>query len=287
VDWLREGEVLSPSSSDDPDRVRAWQPWVLEDDDGTLHMWYSGHDGSTGRILEATRAPGQPWQRLGVVIDAGFAGESDAYGVESPCVIRVPGGYLMAYGGSDGECTTLHMATSADGRGWTGHGTIMQRGQEDALEATHPCLLVSGERWSLFYSGYSGSSQGRRASVLVAVSRSGASWDRLGVVLEPEAGELAVSHPCVVEIAHRFQMFFASEQDERVSIALATSRDGVAWERRGIVLSASDEEPEALAVSSPCVARLRDGSLHMWYAQRPLHDLQLGYRIHAARVDAD
>lgn len=284
VDWLREGDVLSPPSFGEPDSLRAWQPWVLEEDDGTLRMWYSGHDGSTARILEAARAPGQAWRRLGVVIDAGLAGESDAYGVESPCVIRVPGGYLMAYGGSDGDCTALHMATSADGHQWTGHGTIMQRGQEDSLAATHPCLVVTGERWWLFYSGYNGSYEGRRASVMVAVSPSGASWDRLGAVVEPEAEELAVSHPCVVEIAHRFQMFFASEHDERVSIALATSRDGVAWERRGVVLSASEEQPEALAVSTPCVLRLRDGSIHMWYAQRPLGDLQLGYRIRAARV---
>ncbi len=92
---------------------------------------------------------------------------------------------------------------------------------------------------------------------------------------------------CVVEIAHRFQMFFASEHDERVSIALATSRDGVAWERRGVVLSASEEQPEALAVSTPCVLRLRDGSLHMWYAQRLLGDLQLAYRIRAAKVGGD
>lgn len=285
MDWLREGEVLSPASSSDPDSVRAWQPWLLEDDDGTLRMWYSGHDGSTARILEATREPGQAWRRRGVVIDAGLAGESDAYGVESPCVVRVPGGYLMVYGGSDGEHTQLHMATSGDGRHWIGHGTVMQRGEEDALAATNPCLFVTGERWWLFYSGYNGSNEGRRAAVMVAVSQSGASWDRLGAVLEPEAEELAVSHPCVVEVAHRYQMFYASEHDQRASIALATSGDGLAWERRGIVLFASEEEPEAF--SAPCVLRLRDGSLHMWYAQRPMGDVELGYRIRAARFGGD
>lgn len=82
-------------------------------------------------------------------------------------------------------------------------------------------------------------------------------------------------------------MFYASEHDQRASIALATSGDGVAWERRGIVLSASEEGPEALAVSAPCVLRLRDGSLHMWYAQRPMGDVELGYRIRAARLGGD
>jgi hypothetical protein len=48
--------------------------------------------------------------RLGVAIDAGFAGDTDDYGVESPCVVKTPGGYLMAYAGFDGDVTRLHMA---------------------------------------------------------------------------------------------------------------------------------------------------------------------------------
>ena len=285
--WLREGDVLAPASPGDPDCLRAWQPWVLEEDDGTLRMWYSGHDGTTARILEAVRPPGQAWRRRGVVIDAGLAGESDAYGVESPCVTRVPGGYLMAYGGNNGVSTALHTATSVDGHEWIGQGAIMPHGQEDALAATNPCLVVARERRWLFFSGYDGSKDGRRASVLLAVSASDASWERLGPVLEPEAEELAVSHPCVVKVAQQFQMFFASEHDERVSIALATSRDGVVWQRRGIALSAFEEEPEALAVSTPCVLRLRDGSVRMWYSHRPWGDVELGYRIQGAKASAD
>src|SRR5713226_6482341 len=75
-----------------------------------------------------SRRVGEPWERLGVVIDAGFSGETDSYGVESPCVVDTPGGYLMAYGGFDGEVTRLHMASSPDGRRWIPQGTIIQRG---------------------------------------------------------------------------------------------------------------------------------------------------------------
>ena len=101
-------------------------------------MWYSGHDGTTGRILAAVQPPGGPWERLGVAIDAGFAGDSDEYGVESPCVVPTPGGYLMTYAGFDGEVTRLHMATSEEGRSWTAQGTIMQRGPMRPLApATH------------------------------------------------------------------------------------------------------------------------------------------------------
>jgi len=68
--------------------------------------------------------------------------------------------------------------------------------------------VITGERWWLFFSGYDGSNDNRRAAILAAISQSGASWDRVGTVLNPDEGELAVSHPCVPirEIARRHQV---------------------------------------------------------------------------------
>jgi len=185
VEWVREGEVFTPAPPGGADSVRTMRPWVLEEDGGALRMWYSGHDGTTGRILTAIQQPGEAWERLGIAIDAGFAGDSDRYGVESPCVVQTPGGYLMAYGGFDGEATRLHMATSGDGQTWTAQGTIMQRGPQDALAASHPCLVEAEAGWWLFFCGYDGAGDSRHAAILAAVSPSGASWDRVGVVLEP------------------------------------------------------------------------------------------------------
>ena len=140
MEWIREGKVPFPRMSGEPDSVRAWRPWMLEEEDATLRMWYTGSDGTTSRILTAGRPPGGGWERLGVAIDAGSAGDSDSYGAESPCVVKTPGGYLMVYGGSDGEISRLHMATSEDSHRWDTQGTIMQRGPEDAGGANHPCL---------------------------------------------------------------------------------------------------------------------------------------------------
>jgi hypothetical protein len=79
VSWNLHGQVLGKSGPQAKlEASRAFGPSVLEEDDGTLRMWYSGHDGSTGRILEAVQHSGKPWERLGVSIDAGLAGESDA-----------------------------------------------------------------------------------------------------------------------------------------------------------------------------------------------------------------
>jgi predicted GH43/DUF377 family glycosyl hydrolase len=159
----------------------------------------------------------------------------------------------------------------------------MQRGSEDSLGASHPCLLDTGEQWWLFFSGYDGSSNGRRAVVLAAVSSSGASWDRIGTVLEPLGSELATSHPCVLEISGTFHMFYGSDDGQRVSIALATSTDGVAWDRRGITLAPTGEGPDGHSVQAPCVLRLHDGSLRMWYSGLPVGDSGLAYRICSAR----
>ncbi len=288
MSWNLGGYVFPENGASDAalERERAFGPAVLEDTDGTLRMWYSGHDGSTGRILGAVKPPGGPWERRGVCLDAGAAGASDAYGVESPSVIATPGGYLMAYAGSDGADTRLHMASSSDGRRWRAHGTFLQREEEDALGATHPCLLVTGERWWLFYSGYDGSANSRRASILAAVSDSGASWDRLGPVLEPADDELSVSEPWVVLSHRQFSMFFVSDDDYRPTIQLATSTDGVSWNRRGTVLPGSDERADTLAERSPCALRMHGGGMALWFAGRPTTDIDSRYRLCTAEISA-
>jgi hypothetical protein len=303
VDWAKQGDVLLPASAGDPDRVRAWQPWVVEEDDGTLRMWYSGHDGTTGRILEAVQPPGGSWRRVGVAVDAGLAGDSDRYGVEACSVVKFDEGYLMAYDGFDGRDSFLHLARSPDGHRWTPEGPIAL-GEGRPLPGHTPSLLIGGDQWWLFYSaavgsgrltgaqvkpasagangGANGSGGAARTAILAAVSKPGGGWDPVGSVLESEQGEVAVGHPCVVEISRTLYMFYASENGQQSSVALATSADGVEWERRGIVVSANDDETDTCAVTAPCVVRLRDGSVRMWYSRRPWGDDHLAYAIASA-----
>jgi predicted GH43/DUF377 family glycosyl hydrolase len=246
------------------DAARATSPCVLETAPGELRMWYSGHDGTTGRVVGAVRRPGRPWERTGTVIDAGFHGDSDDYEVGSPSVVRTRGGYLMAYAGFDGEVTRLHMASSADGRAWTAHGPFLHRERADSVAAEHPCLLVTAERWWLYYSGCAQTSDARRWSILGAVSDQGSSWDRLGPLLAPDEGELAASEPCVSLTHRRFRMLYTSTEPSASGIAEARSLDGVTWQRHGLVLPA-DAGSE---YRSPFVLRLSDGTTHLWYAVR-------------------
>lgn len=283
MDWMPDTDVFKTGSAGEPDTLRVWCPWVLEEDDGTLLMWYSGSDGQTSRILSAIQRPGEPWERLGIGIDAGCAGETDGYGVEAPCVVRSPGGYLMVYGGFDGEISRLHMATSEDARRWECQGTILQRENDDLLGANHPCLLLSGEHWWLFYTGYRREAERTRGAVLAAISDNGASWDRLGPVLQPAPEELAASHPCVLDIERELQMFYTLEAPGTVTIALATSPDGMTWSRRGSLLPPLPDLGANLPVNTPCVVRMLDGSLRMWYAELGPGDHEEAYRIRSAR----
>jgi hypothetical protein len=92
MQWVREGAVFGeePTATES---ARAWRPWVLHERDGTLRMWYSASDGETSRILAAEQRASSDWRRLGVVVDAGFAGETDAYGVEELREIGMRHGY--------------------------------------------------------------------------------------------------------------------------------------------------------------------------------------------------
>src|SRR5579862_6374743 len=113
--WSARRELLPTAGPwAELDSGGAWSPCLLDDDDGTARLWYAGSDGSTTRILSARIERDGTCRRTGVAIDIGFAGGSDVFGVDAPCVVRTPAGFLMAYGGSDGPDTRLHVATSRD-----------------------------------------------------------------------------------------------------------------------------------------------------------------------------
>ena len=148
-------------------------------------MWYAGNDGTTSRILKAERPPGGGWERLGVAIDAGSAGDSDSYGAESPCVVKTPGGYLMV-GVRRGDQSPPH--SDIGGLRSLGCPGDNHAAQPRGRGRGQPSLSVDdGERWWLFHTGYPGSGPGQRSVLVAAVSQTGASWDRVGAILEPEA----------------------------------------------------------------------------------------------------
>ena len=92
MEWIREGEVLLPGTAGQPDSLRAWRPWVIEEPDGALRMWYSGDDGTTSRILAALQPPGGAWDRLGIAVEAPGDGETPTTRAETPSAGKKPRG---------------------------------------------------------------------------------------------------------------------------------------------------------------------------------------------------
>jgi hypothetical protein len=97
--------------------------------------------------------------------------------------------------------------------------------------------------------------------------------------LEPDAGELAVSEPSVVATRRRFSMFYVSHAGEETTVDVATSRDGVSWQRRGNTLGPEGPGVNLSHPRSPCAVKLHDNKLRLWYAARPAGDIEDGFRL--------
>jgi predicted GH43/DUF377 family glycosyl hydrolase len=109
-----------------------------------------------------------------------------------------------------------------------------------------------------------------RRGIGYAESRDGLNWTaREDVVLRGNADDPAesieVTRPYVLVEGNQLTMWYAAHGERSVVIARADSRDGIEWERQGVVL-----EPtlpwEKAALMCPSVIRDGDGRYHMWYS---------------------
>jgi hypothetical protein len=121
-------------------------------------------------------------------------------------------------------------------------------------------------RYRMWYGGQGKDGHDR---IHLAESLDGRRWERLGVVLDdPEANH--VNDPSVVRVDGTYFLYYTrADAGIRDEIALATSKDGVRWEPRGIVLRPGEDEDawDVLLVGRPSV--LHDGErFRMWYDGR-------------------
>jgi beta-1,4-mannooligosaccharide phosphorylase len=134
-----------------------------------------------------------------------------------------------------------------------------------------PDVLFEGGFYRMWYGG-----QGRDGHdrIHLAESKDGANWTRRGVVLH-NGGANQVNDPSVVNVGGTYFMYYtragAGVVDE---IALATSKDGIACEAKGVVLKPGREgDWDSLLVGRPSVLH-ENGTFKMWYDGRK--DLPLG-----------
>jgi predicted GH43/DUF377 family glycosyl hydrolase len=177
-------------------------------------MWYNGYDGQTYRIIAATSSNGLNWSKLGVVLDVGPPGSTDAYSVVYPDVLFASGTYVMWYtglSGPTGPISAIMRAVSTNGLNWTKQGVVLGRGvpgSPDSQSAWAPDVSRVGSTYEMMYSGTSDDGTPR---LLYAESSDGIAWQKTGIALESLAPiERLISSPSfVVEADGSWSVWYA------------------------------------------------------------------------------
>ena len=113
---------------------------VIQEDDNSFSMWYSGHNGGNVKIFYATSPDGLTWTKYdnsepnpsrsdatsqAGKITLGNSGRGDAGHAYMPAVIKDGSDYKMWYCGYDYFTNMVYYATSSDGVTWTKYNNIM------------------------------------------------------------------------------------------------------------------------------------------------------------------
>lgn len=100
-----------------------------------------------------------------------------------------------------------------------------------------PCVLLEDKTYKMWYGGQGKDGHDR---IHYAVSDNGVDWLKKGVVLDND-GSLHVNDPSVVLVDGIYRMYYsvAHKNDTECRIHLATSSDGIGWQKRGEVLGVS------------------------------------------------
>lgn len=239
--WQRHSDnpILPPVSGNGFDAARCMNPWAVKVDD-QWRLYYSGAaDSGRQAICMATAPAGDPskWQRRGAVLKPDSApGAFDHKWCVLPHVIQVaPDKYHLYYTGNCGTGKGLSsfpgmgLATSSDGMHWEKY-------------ENNPILAPSGKQGDDDGIGIAG------GSVLQVNLPDGSKQFRFYYTGCPTTGD---SH----------------QLDQQKRICLATSDDGIHWQKQGAVLRRDPERDyEDIAVAGPVVRQLPDKTFVMWYS---------------------
>jgi len=193
-----------------------------------------------------------------------------------------PSTYVLYYGAVKGDFsdrrTRVFRATSRDRLNWTRQAIPVLGPSPGAWDSTNvetPCVTVLPDKsLGLYYSG-GNDPDSNRFAIGVARSPDGITWAKYtkGPVLPHgnpgDFDSYAATSPCVIVREGRYSMWYAGISDEfRISIGLATSQDGIAWEKHGAVfqLERDGTNSEDAGVTNPSVT-WNGESFEMFYTR--------------------
>ncbi len=206
--WTRSGIALN--YGEQYAEAGVMFPFVMIDDAGLYHMWYSGYNYKWRAILHATSTDGTTWTKLGAEL---FFGDSfDLDGVASPRVHFDGTQWHMWYSGvlwypdRDTICHA-HKASLSDP--WIKDGTVLSNdGEYDNPVAWSPYVLPTETGYDMFYGGRSPEQYPGR--ICHAYSTDGLSWTKTGIAVDRSLpGESKMTDfPFVLPVDGGYRMWY-------------------------------------------------------------------------------
>lgn len=153
---------------------------------------------------------------------------------------------------------------------------VLIRGELESELAPHgtgniyaPEVHRDGGLWRMWYGGQGKDGHDR---IHLAESRDGDTWTKRGVVLDCGTAN-HVNDPTVARVGGDWWMFYTvAESGELDEIAAATSRDGMQWEKRGVVIRRGEGNAwDSWKVGRPSVLH-EGGVFRMWFDGQPTRE---------------
>lgn len=153
-------------------------------------------------------------------------------------------------------------ASNLEGKNWTKHGVAVPKGDTyDLHYAKNPCVIKDDGVYKMWYAGYNHDEV--RVRILFAISSDGVTWSKSPsnpILDRGDSGEPDDTHvdaPKVIIDGGGYKMWYAGYDGSINRIMYATSVDGLAWVKRGVVLSGTNAFPNTI---------IKDGANYkMWY----------------------
>ncbi|MFA4946862.1 MAG: hypothetical protein WC607_05005, partial [Candidatus Micrarchaeia archaeon] len=249
-----------------PSEDMVFQPCVV--DFGSYYRMYYRGTNERDQIVSATSRDGVKWTReRGVRLKT--KGGRDNF----PFVLRHGKAWRMYWARStDGTRYEIRLAESADGKEWRDKCVALERAKGEVYVAA-PRVFPAKGGWRMYFDSF----DGKTNRVLSAFSRDGVKWRReAGARIEPGGvfDSVFAGHAWLFPDGKR--LYYAGDNAPGVNLAsvfsgksrfriLSCVLRGGKWVKEAGARIEPGQGKACDGVFSPCVIRLRDGRLALYY----------------------